>query len=627
MGGGRYALLVATSDYHDEGLRALRAPADDAGRLAEVLADAQIGGFTVDVLTDPLVQDLRVRIDDFFADRAPDDLLLLHFACHGVKDEAGRLFLTAHDTTRTRLTSTAVPADEVGRLMLRSRAQRAVLMLDCCFAGAIERGMVNRAGSDADVMGSLPGLDERGSARGRAVFTASNAIEYAFEGSRILTDSEPGGPSLFTDAVVRALASGEADRNDDGFIGLSELADYVRDRMRESSSNQTPQLWMFGAQGDLTIARARLRRPAPTPLPASLAAAVVAASPEKRLWGVNDLADLLTGDDVGLAMSAHTALTELSRDDSRRVASAAALVLTMATLEAGRTSVHFGTGPTGSERTVVIPISGPPVARHTVTVQSPAWLEVSRDPDQITLTIGADHQDSLDGVVRIQSLVGQVDVDVTAEPAGCPEDDEVHPPGKGLSVTVPTYVFPLVVFAAVAILVLLASTNGWFRIVTITGGQPSRGSVPGTTTTLAAEPLGLYVADGEGIQTDGSVSLAGGQAVAGDMLLDAGNTEFDVLAAADSRPEPSLLTGTLTLTGNCAAFTTLDVVTITVVVKGQDNILTESINADSSLVLPSGLPAVTEPTRISVNIAQTVGPKCSYQVKWANPALVPAGKT
>ncbi|HEV2918092.1 MAG TPA: hypothetical protein VG673_02455, partial [Actinomycetota bacterium] len=43
--GTRSALIVASDNYTDPGLRQLRAPASDAQALAAVLRDPQIGGF------------------------------------------------------------------------------------------------------------------------------------------------------------------------------------------------------------------------------------------------------------------------------------------------------------------------------------------------------------------------------------------------------------------------------------------------------------------------------------------------------------------------------------------------------------------------------------------------------
>jgi uncharacterized caspase-like protein len=131
-----------------------------------------------------------------------------------------------------RLGATGVSAEFVNRRMTRSRSRRVVLLLDCCYAGAFERGMTARAGSGV-------GIETQFGGRGRAVITASSAMEYAFEGDE-LTDSTEGRPSVFTNALVTGLETGDADRDQDGLIGLDELYDYVYDKVRTATPNQTP---------------------------------------------------------------------------------------------------------------------------------------------------------------------------------------------------------------------------------------------------------------------------------------------------------------------------------------------------------------------------------------------------
>ena len=93
MAGTRLALVVANEDYADDGLRRLAAPGRDADALAEILGDRSVGGFDVQVLRNESAQQIRFAIEDFFADRSPTDLLLVHFSCHGVKNASGELFL------------------------------------------------------------------------------------------------------------------------------------------------------------------------------------------------------------------------------------------------------------------------------------------------------------------------------------------------------------------------------------------------------------------------------------------------------------------------------------------------------------------------------------------------------
>ena len=97
------------------------------------------------------------------------------------------------------------------------------------------------------------------------IVTASSAMEYAFEGGQLASRIEPT-PSVFTGAVVDGLTTGEADRDGDGWVGLTELVGFVTDRVHRVTPNQNPQMWTFGSQGELLIARSRVRRITPPPL-------------------------------------------------------------------------------------------------------------------------------------------------------------------------------------------------------------------------------------------------------------------------------------------------------------------------------------------------------------------------
>ena len=75
-----------------------------------------------------------------------------------------------------------------------------------------------RASGDVNVLDSFP-QGRPGGGRGRAVITASNAMEYAFEGDR-LADDQHRRPSVFTGTLVEGLATGDADRDEDGLVSL-----------------------------------------------------------------------------------------------------------------------------------------------------------------------------------------------------------------------------------------------------------------------------------------------------------------------------------------------------------------------------------------------------------------------
>ncbi len=319
---GRYALIVATDTYSDPKLRRLRAPARDAEALADVLRDPEIGGFEVALASNENDAALRRRIAAFFSDRARDSLLFLHFSCHGLKDDSGQLYFAAADTEVAHLDATAIPAEFVSRQMARSRSNNVLMLLDCCYSGAIARGLRFRAGDSVDVTDHLGGS-------GRAIITASNAMEYAFEGDELTGE---GQPSVFTSAVVKGLQTGEADRDQDQWISVRELYDYVRDEVREITPNQRPNM-ISHLEGELFVARSRWV--APATLPRELLDGLDSPAAAIREGAVNGLAELLHGRDRGLAEAARGRLESVAAsDDSRRVSAAAAAALAPSEAEA-----------------------------------------------------------------------------------------------------------------------------------------------------------------------------------------------------------------------------------------------------------------------------------------------------
>ncbi|MEU1820119.1 hypothetical protein ABZ543_33785 [Streptomyces roseifaciens] len=302
--------------------------------------------------------------------------------------------------------------------MLDSRAQCAVVFLDCCYAGAFERGMFARAGTDVHVEESFTDLQRTKERRGRAVFTASSAVEYAFEGDHPVAGKPgaAGGPSLFTGALVHGLRSGEADRDGDGSIGLSELADYVSERLDALACRQTPQLWLFGGHGNLPIARAKLRATRAAPLPEGLAAAVGSDSREQKLWAVNDLSTLLQGSDLGLALSAHEALSRLERDDSRRVADSATRALQQAQPRTVTSAVDLGQVPVGEPgKPTLLGVEGPPVVFATLRADAEPWLTTRCTDDGLELTANVEDKGAHTGTLTLQTVTGQVDVQVQVQ--------------------------------------------------------------------------------------------------------------------------------------------------------------------------------------------------------------------
>ena len=317
--GPRLALVVATSTYTDPGLRRLRAPARDADDLAQVLADPGIGGFTVTTVIDQPAQQVRLAIEDFLNGRGTGDLLLVYLSCHGLLDARRRLYFAATDTRKDRLGSTGVEAAWVLDQLEHCRARRQVLILDSCFSGAFAHG----AKGEADL-----GLQDRflGQGRGRVVLTASTATEYSFEGDP--TDAATPAGSVFTAALVQGLRTGAADTDHDGHVSVDDAYAYVFDQVQAAGAAQTPQRWLYGAEGQILLAR----NPAgptiiPAPLPESLRAGLDSPHPGIRIGAVTELGEWLTGDDPARAATARRHLQEVADTDIPRVAHTARTLL------------------------------------------------------------------------------------------------------------------------------------------------------------------------------------------------------------------------------------------------------------------------------------------------------------
>src|SRR3954453_11843055 len=205
MAVGRKALVVATYEYADTGLRRLTAPEHDAGSFAAVLEDPAVAGFDVTMLVNEPHHVVGEAIADFYAERTRDDLALLYFTGHGVKDEDGRLYRPMADTGRAALLFTGISAAKVSDAMDACRSRRKVLVLDCCYSGAFPPGRASKADEGVQTL-------ERFQGKGRAVLTASDATQYAFEGDAV---EGSGTQSLFTRYLVEALRTGAADLDED----------------------------------------------------------------------------------------------------------------------------------------------------------------------------------------------------------------------------------------------------------------------------------------------------------------------------------------------------------------------------------------------------------------------------
>ncbi|GHE93450.1 caspase, EACC1-associated type [Streptomyces fumanus] len=383
--GRRLALLIATYRYQDAGLRQLTAPAHDAEALAAVLKDPDIAGFEVTTLINEPQHRVGEAIGDFYRDRRRDDLTLLYFTGHGLKDDDGQLYLAMTDTRRDSLLFTGLSAERIDRAMSGSMSRQQVLILDCCYSGAFPAGRIAKADTAVHTL-------ERFQGRGRTVLTASDATQYSFEGDRVHGEA---ARSVFTRHLVAGLRDGSADLDGDGDITVDELYRYTHERVVQEMPRQRPK------KQDDVEGRTVIARNVNWTLPAYLRHAIRSPIAGDRLAALDGLGHLHRIGNDTVRRRVLEELRRLADDDSRLVSAAATARLR--SVRSGEAGGEETRGP-AEDASAEAPRPAP---REVPAREAPA-REVSRPP------VGAPAPRVRRGVRRRTVLLGGVAAAVAA---------------------------------------------------------------------------------------------------------------------------------------------------------------------------------------------------------------------
>jgi branched-chain amino acid transport system substrate-binding protein len=236
----KIALLIGVSEY-SEGLRPISSATQDVEAMRRVLEPPDMGAFDqVKVLLDPDKGRMEKAVEDLFADLQRDDLVLLYFSGHGLKDQNARFFLSTRDTGRDQKgnfsRATALAATKLQEYITDSHSKRQIIILDCCFSGALVQGM--------PIKGEFNIQEELGG-KGRAILTSSSPSEYSFE-------SDNKDLSIYTKYLVEGIETGAADKDGDQLISVNELHEYASERVKEAAPAMTPKFYL-SLEGEETI--------------------------------------------------------------------------------------------------------------------------------------------------------------------------------------------------------------------------------------------------------------------------------------------------------------------------------------------------------------------------------------
>jgi formylglycine-generating enzyme len=237
----KYAVLIGNSQFPDEPdkskLPDLHCPEKDVDGLAVVLADSNRGEFTVSALKNHASHQVLLQVQRMVKQAQADDLLLIYYSGHGKPNGVNELHLTTQDTVLEVLEATAVSVHRIYDIIATGKCKKVVIILDCCYSGAARHGF------KGDIDSQLQQLNK---GRGSYLVTASTELQVAHE-----TEDY----SLFTKHLIAGLATGEADKDGDGFIDMDELYDYIYSKVKTENPKQEPTRDVGDQRGKVIIAK------------------------------------------------------------------------------------------------------------------------------------------------------------------------------------------------------------------------------------------------------------------------------------------------------------------------------------------------------------------------------------
>jgi Caspase domain len=242
----RWAVLVGINTYTDIEWGTLKYCVADVVALERVLEG--LGFEPVVCLHDwqentsllPTARQVKAALRDLEGKVGPNDLVFVHFACHGkvceVENGDRKPFLAMKDSTKKYLKEDGWSVEAVEQWMRESGARRLFLSLDACHTGVdMGRGVDDDAEFLYYAYDVLP--------EGLAVLSASTAQQQAKEMAGL-------GHGVYTYYLLEAL-SGKAVSEGRSFITVGDVERYVRVEMERFQRKnllgiQEPTKWSVG---------------------------------------------------------------------------------------------------------------------------------------------------------------------------------------------------------------------------------------------------------------------------------------------------------------------------------------------------------------------------------------------
>ena len=236
----RYAILIGNNEFpNSDLLQELRCPLNDLDGLNKVLASEDLGNFhEVILLKNKPHYTIKQELHHILKKTTKNDLVLIYYSGHGKSTLKGKLHLATNDTDVNLLESTSLAFSDITDFVQGIPfSKKCIIILDCCFSGIAGTELM-RSGMDDQLQMASYG-------RGIYLMTACLPTGLAKEADQY---------GIFTKHLIEGIASGEADADGDGRIGVEELFKYVRDRVVDDGF-QEPMKWGIGISNEIFLAK------------------------------------------------------------------------------------------------------------------------------------------------------------------------------------------------------------------------------------------------------------------------------------------------------------------------------------------------------------------------------------
>jgi WD40 repeat protein len=264
-----HIVTIGVSKYVDQSYN-LTYAAKDADDVVNTFKSKSGDYGKVNVLTFNDSKAIREQIADAktqLKNSKVDDMVILFVAAHGLRDSKSDYYIATHDVNFENPAARGLGYDRLEELLDGIPARKKLLLIDACNSGELDeddtrtqagfqsptglagnvssRGFTSKKakeqasktspmgiGQTNDVLKELFNDLRRGT--GAMVISSAGGAEFAFESSEWKN-------GVFTFSLLEGIRTGKADSNKDGEIRVSELRDYVFERVKHlTAGKQNP---------------------------------------------------------------------------------------------------------------------------------------------------------------------------------------------------------------------------------------------------------------------------------------------------------------------------------------------------------------------------------------------------